>query len=221
MSADPMAYAKQLKGLMAQSDGKDKVLALVQYAAMFASGGEAGTALSVQKSFGAARKPFRLYKPFEFVMPILQNPPRGKALAVALEYTKALGMAVYMGCDHFVWAGQAGVLTDKKLAADMQKVSFWGWFVASVAGLVEQTNALNAALDEMSAAADEVEKRAAAVRVQKIMFGIVTNSAQGLLALSLLEKIPAMDKRKTGALGIFLSLLNCYNLAPPLKAKTA
>ena len=31
-------------------------------------------------------------------------------------------------------------------------------------------------------------------------------------ALALLEKIP-LDKRKTGALGIFLSLINCYNLA--------
>ena len=42
--------------------GKDKVVALIQYAAMFTSGGEPGLALNVQKSFSAARKPFRLYK---------------------------------------------------------------------------------------------------------------------------------------------------------------
>jgi hypothetical protein len=29
---------------------------------MFASGGEAGTALAIQKSLGAARKPFRVFK---------------------------------------------------------------------------------------------------------------------------------------------------------------
>ena len=57
-----MAYATQLKGLLAKSDGKDKAIALIQYAAMFTSGGEAGYALAVQKSFSAARKPFRLYK---------------------------------------------------------------------------------------------------------------------------------------------------------------
>lgn len=56
------AYATQLKGLLAKSDGKDKAIALLQYAAMFTSGGEAGYALAVQKSLGAARKPFRLFK---------------------------------------------------------------------------------------------------------------------------------------------------------------
>jgi|AntAceMinimDraft_1070359.scaffolds.fasta_scaffold179750_1 hypothetical protein len=34
-------------------------------------------------------------------------------------------------------------------------------------------------------------------------------------ALALLEQIP-LDKRKIGALGVFLSLVNCYNLAPAL-----
>ena len=57
-----MAYATQLKGLLAKADGKDKFIALIQYAAMFTSGGEAGYALAVQKSFSAARKPFRIYK---------------------------------------------------------------------------------------------------------------------------------------------------------------
>ena len=57
-----MAYATQLKGLLAKADGKDKLIALIQYAAMFTSGGEAGYALAVQKSFSAARKPFRIYK---------------------------------------------------------------------------------------------------------------------------------------------------------------
>ena len=47
---------------MSCSAGKDKVIALIQYAAMFTSGGEPGLALNVQKSFSAARKPFRLYK---------------------------------------------------------------------------------------------------------------------------------------------------------------
>ena len=152
-------------------------------------------------------------------MPLAQKPPKGKGLAAALEYVKAVGMAVYMGADHFVWAGQAGVIKDKDLAGNMQKLSLWGWFAASCASLIMQTNALTKALDDMTAAGnDEDDKKAAAVRVQKIMMDIVTNSTQGVLALALLEKIP-LDKRKTGALGIFLSALNCYNLAPPLALK--
>jgi hypothetical protein len=39
-----------------------------------------------------------------------------------------------VGADHLVWAGQAGVLKDKELAGNMQKLSLWGWFAAS-AGL--------------------------------------------------------------------------------------
>jgi hypothetical protein len=30
-----------------------------------------------------------------------------------------------------------------------------------------------------------------------------------------------MSKRKTGALGVFLSAMNVYRMAPPLKKKTA
>ena len=57
-----LARADQISGLLRTSDGKDKAIALLQYVAMFASGGEAGTALAIQKSLGAARKPFRVFK---------------------------------------------------------------------------------------------------------------------------------------------------------------
>jgi len=53
-----------------------------------------------------------------------------------------------------------------------------------------------------------------------VMAGVVTSGAQALLALALLEQIP-MSKRKTGALGVFLSAMNVYRMAPPLKKKTA
>jgi hypothetical protein len=47
---------------LAKSDGRDKLLALLQYAAMFAAAGAPGNALKVQRNLGAARKPFRLLK---------------------------------------------------------------------------------------------------------------------------------------------------------------
>ena len=75
---------EQCKGLLAKSDGKDKTIALLQYAAMFASGGEPGTALAVQKSLAAARKPFRLYKPIEILVPFLRSPAATASLSSLL-----------------------------------------------------------------------------------------------------------------------------------------
>ena len=53
-----------------------------------------------------------------------------------------------------------------------------------------------------------------------VMAGVVTNGAQALLALALLEKV-SMSKKQTGALGVFLSAMNVYKLTPPMKRKTA
>ena len=91
---------EQCKGLLAKSDGKDKTIALLQYAAMFASGGEPGTALAVQKSLAAARKAFRLYKPIEILVPFLRSPPdfAANAANAAVEYAKNIGMAHLVGC---------------------------------------------------------------------------------------------------------------------------
>ena len=73
----------------------------------------------------------------------------------------------------------------------------------------------------MTAASDDEEaKKEAAARARRVVFGVATNAAQAALALALLEKIP-LSKRQTGALGVALSLANCYALAPPLKKKTA
>jgi len=230
---------EQCKGLLAKSDGKDKTIALLQYAAMFASGGEPGTALAVQKSLAAARKPFRLYKPIEILVPFLRSPPdfAANAANAAVEYAKNIGMALYFGCDHVVWAHAAGVVKDAALAKNMQKLSLWGWFIASCAGLYTQTGALTDALDDMTdankeesdavAAGDGIatasasaRKRDAARVARGVMAGVVTNGAQALLALALLEKV-SMSKKQTGALGVFLSAMNVYKLTPPMKRKTA
>ena len=81
-----LTYANQLKGLLAKADGKDKFVALLQYAAMFVSAGEPGAFLAAQKSLSAARKPFRVFKPVEFLMPLVERPPKGKGLGACLSY---------------------------------------------------------------------------------------------------------------------------------------
>ena len=96
-------FSNRMKGLLAKSDGKDKTLALLQYLAMFTSNGTPGNALNLQKSFGSARKPFRIFKEVEFLLPVIENPPVGNQAKVLVAYSKAIGMSAYMAFDHIVF----------------------------------------------------------------------------------------------------------------------
>ena len=72
----------------------------------------------------------------------------------------------------------------------------------------------------------EREVEALRKRARKVFVGLITNSAQAILALALLEKVK-MSKRKIGALGMFLSAVNIASMLPapaaeaPGKTKTA
>ena len=57
-----LAHCVRIKSLLSTSDGKDKVMSLMQYACMTVSGGADGDALRAQKSIASARKPFRVFK---------------------------------------------------------------------------------------------------------------------------------------------------------------
>ena len=148
---------------------------------------------------------------------------------------KAVGMAMYVGADHMVWATSAGVLSGDRAKARgewFQKVSLWSWFAASVASAAAQTGDLTNALDEMSALqghadgdggasdADTEAKRAAAAKARAHMGAATVSAAQALLALALLDKTP-LKKRHVAALGVAVSLANCASLAPSRKSKTA
>ena len=155
---------------------------------------------------------------------------------------KAVGMALYVGADHVVWAASAGIFSDENAKARgdfFQKLSLWSWFAASVASVLTQTSDLTKALDEMSALKEDVEEddddkkskkdsrknehldaqRAAAAKARAHMRAVCTSGAQALLALALLDKTP-LSKRHVGALGVAVSLANCAALAPSRKSKT-
>ena len=102
----------------------------------------------------------------EILVPFLRSPPdfAANAANAAVEYAKNIGMALYFGCDHVVWAHAAGVVKDAALAKNMQKLSLWGWFIASCAGLYSQTGDLTDALDDMTDANREESVAVAVVR---------------------------------------------------------
>ena len=241
-----LRFAARAKTTLASADGKDKVLSFCQYACMFVGGGVDGRATRAQKSLAASRKPFRLWKPAEAVMPLLEAHKRGKSLGVtsadrAAHVLRALGMCAYFGFDHVVWATQAGVVADESetLGEYAQKVSYWGWFVGSASGLFLHTAELNALLDamrekgfarpegvdaEVDADAEETneeererrdaEREMIRERARKVFVGLITNSAQTVLAMALLGRVK-MSKRKIGALGMFLSAVHVASILPP------
>ena len=182
-------------------------------------------------------------------MPVMAKAPTGSSADVSAQYAKALGMCAYFGFDHIVWLTQAGVQKNAKVGDVAQKLSYLGWLAGSAAALFLDTNELNVLLDTMKEkgfgklpndddeddndvvvddedeARREAEKEELRQRARKVFVGLITNSAQSLLALALLEKI-SMSKRKVGMLGVFLSAVNIATLLPPLdlskpKTKTA
>jgi hypothetical protein len=76
-------YVKSAQAFLSKSDGRDKLLATLQYAAMVAAAGEAGRALKVQKNLGAARKPFRILKARRRVCPPRRACARARVAAAA------------------------------------------------------------------------------------------------------------------------------------------
>lgn len=58
-----------------------------------------------------------LLQPFESIMPIISNPHLNPNKPLPLEVAaklKNLLMAIYFAGDHVVWAGQAGLITNKE-----------------------------------------------------------------------------------------------------------
>ena len=146
-------------------------------------------------------------------------------------------------------ADEAGVVADesKTLGEYAQKVSYWGWFVGSASGLFLNTAEVNALLDarrekgfarpegaDANADAEETneeererrdaEREEIRQRARKVFVGLITNSAQTVLAMALLGRVK-MSKRKIGALGMFLSAVHVASILPPAippaKEKTA
>lgn len=217
-------HLKALNGFLAKADGKDKLTALVQYAAMFVSAGEAGNAKKVQVSVAAARKVFRIFRPLESVSPIIYSPHLNPAKPVVLELINKLKLvlnAIYFGADHVVWAGQAGIYLNKESLERWQKTSLWSWFGASSCTIVNEcyelaqiakTHRKNESLEawrqRQSKAFDEINQR---------LLTLFHACVQAALAMGLLGVRP-WKPRFVGFLGVVASAINCYMLYPALPA---
>ena len=215
-------------GFLAKADGKDKLTALIQYAAMFVSAGEPGTAKKVQGSVAAARKVFRVFRPLESATPVILNPrldtTKGPAYKDALAKLKSLLMALYFAGDHVVWASQAGVTTNKKLVERWQKISLYSWCGGSVITIVQECEEIGKLASTRGAGeplADWRRRQAnAAAEIDRRLLTLVHAVTQALLAVGLLQLRP-WKPRTVGVIGIVASAINCYMLLPALPARDA
>jgi len=230
-----LAAAKRLFELLAKSDGRDKFLATLQYLALYASAGEAGAALTkVAGNLGSSRKPFRVLKPLEIIIPLIYGPPGGwpkNTTITTINKLKLLGFLCYFMGDHVVWATSVGLLKDAEMAKTAGKVSMYGWMSSSVMTLAAELIAVaKTEKDAARAKRDRsVEKSAADKRTasealwekrNKHMLVISQNVALVGVAAGVLQLLP-LKPRTIGALGVYGSLCNLYQMlpAPPVAAK--
>jgi len=222
ITKDPKEHLKALNGFLKQSDGRDKLTAAVQYAAMFISAGEPGNAKKVQASVAAARKVFRILRPLEAASPVLLNPqlnPKKPLLLELINKLKSLLMAIYFAADHVVWASQAGLYTDKEGTERAQKTSLWGWALGSVCTVVSECYELSELSKAPSAdegrEAWEMKRAKAQAEINTRMLVLVHALFQTVLAAGLLQLRP-MKPRTVGLIGVIASVMNCYMLYPKL-----
>lgn len=145
---------------------------------------------------------------------------------------KCLCQFVYFGCDHWVWASQAGVLTDKEKVKRFQRASMWGWFGASLCTVGAEVYSiwelLGSPLEPIPKTADgsvdhEAQCRVAMAKQAELdrrSLVLIHAITQALLALGLLEKLP-VKPRTVGLFGVVASALNCYMLYPAYPALPA
>ncbi|KAK9814890.1 hypothetical protein WJX73_001456 [Symbiochloris irregularis] len=216
---DARPQLQAFNGFLAKSDGKDKLTALIQYACMFISAGEPGNAKKIQASVAAARKVFRVFRPLESVMPIINSPSINPNKPLPLEILaklKALLMGVYFAADHVVWASQAGIYTNKENIDRWQKVSLWSWFGGSGCTIVTELTELARLLQRRpkeSEAEWNARRNKSLAEIDARLLTLVHASFQAALAVGLLQLRP-WKPRFVGLLGIIASAMNCYMLMP-------
>uniref|UniRef100_A0A7S0YFR0 Peroxisomal biogenesis factor 11 n=1 Tax=Polytomella parva TaxID=51329 RepID=A0A7S0YFR0_9CHLO len=225
-----------LNGFLAKADSKDKLTALIQYACLYISGGEAGNIKKIQASVTAARKVFRVMRPLEVISPLLLQPGLSGKAPVTLELinkVKTLCMATYFAADHINWAWQIGILNDKAIGEKFGRISLFGWGIGSILTVVGEAMQMNAQLraaadavavegrraDESEAdyerrlTAAEAAAAAAQSKARQHLFVLAHGGVQAILAFGLLGKIK-LSPRTTGLLGVTASVMNCYLLFP-------
>mmetsp|Transcript_3690 Transcript_3690/g.8811 ORF Transcript_3690/g.8811 Transcript_3690/m.8811 type:complete len:184 (+) Transcript_3690:474-1025(+) len=133
-------------------------------------------------------------------------------------------MAAYVSCDHLVWAGQVGALSDDTFVMrQARRISFGGWALGASCMATAKLPELTAILRQLHQLSKDVEagtvsaegwadrKNTLEEKAVRVILDIVSGSLQAVVALALLGVIP-LEKRKLSLLGMFMSLAGIYQI---------
>lgn len=230
------ASLDDLSALLANAEGRDRCVGLVQDILLLASGGEPGALTKLGLGLLHARRPFRAHKPMECLLPLLRSSgrsrrgPKGVGVLHALGTIRAVAYAVNAGADQLVWAGHVGVLRrDTALMRWANGMCLGGWCVGAGAAAAAKAPELAAILRSLAQLAQDAKthgvnagvyaqrRTALEEKLTRACLDVFSGCAQALVALGLLGAIP-LEKRSLSALGVCMALAGMYQVLLTLPA---
>lgn len=219
---DTRAQLALIKAFLNQAEARDKICRTIQYGSKFISAGEAGVAREVDKTTSLARKVFRLLKSVNELEALIAPSAKSTPLPlVLLAKSKSSLMATFLLLDQIVWAGRTGIYKNKERTELISKISLYCFLGGCTTNsLLELAELLRLARKKQHAN-DSSERKLLQKQLEQRLLGWVKSSLDIVVAIGLLQLAPKkITPRVTGAFGFATSLISCYQLLPPSKAKT-
>ncbi|CAB94143.1 putative protein [Arabidopsis thaliana] len=211
-----------------KAEARDKICRAIQYGSKFLSGGQPGTAQTVDKNTSLARKVFRLFKQMvsnvQFVNDfhgLISPVPKGTPLPlVLLGKSKNALLSTFLFLDQIVWLGRSGIYKNKERTELLGRISLFCWLGSSVctsAVEIGELGRLSSSMKKMEKElkADDELYRAKLQKSNDRTLALIKSSMDIIVAIGLLQLAPkTISPRVTGAFGFTTSLISCYQLLP-------
>eukprot|EP00249_Psilotum_nudum_P013751 c24488_g1_i1 orf=335-1063(-) len=221
---------------LSKADTRDKICRAIQYGSKCVSGGEDGTARTVEKTTSLARKVFRLLKWTNELHALISPPPASSPLAlVLLGKCKNALLGTFLALDQIVWAGRTGIYKNKERTELISKISLYCFMGSSgCMSLIEISELARLAADKkkiekelkqakQSGSPDAKLKEQQLLKLQQSharWLNFLKASLDVIVGAGLLQLAPTkITPRMTGGLGFITSLISCYQLIPSQPAK--
>ncbi|XP_048631807.1 peroxisomal membrane protein 11D-like [Brassica napus] len=209
-----------------KAEARDKLCRAIQYGSKFLSGGQPGTAQSVDKSTSLARKVFRLFKFVNDLHGLISPVPKGTPLPlVLLGKSKNALLSTFLFLDQIVWLGRSGIYKNKERAELLGRISLFCWMGSSVCTTLVELGEIG----RLSSSMKKIEKGlkngnnmyqdgeycAKLKQSNERSLALIKAAMDIVVAAGLLQLYPKkITPRVTGAFGFITSLISCYQLLP-------
>ncbi|CAF2303101.1 unnamed protein product [Brassica napus] len=206
-----------------KAEARDKLCRAIQYGSKFLSGGQPGTAQTVDKSTSLARKVFRLFKFVNDLHGLISPVPKGTPLPlVLLGKSKNALLSTFLFLDQIVWLGRSGIYKNKERAELLGRISLFCWMGSSVCTTLVELGEIG----RLSSSMKKIEKglkngnkyqdeeyRAKLKKSNERSLALIKSAMDIVVAAGLLQLSPnKITPRVTGAFGFITSIISCYQV---------